>query len=974
MATPCDNLEPFVDGELPPAEAEAFRHHLPDCARCHQDLTELLQIGFVGRRHRERAQASVPARRPPPPALSSWRRPLQMAAALAAVLLGLGALRFLPSSGQDPWLTKLPYRLSEARISYPDADHYRPPVSRMMGTDDRFSGPAHTSLASLEERNDRHGLAAAYLASGNRHNAEQALKYLEVLGDTPDLESERATAWLHRGKPEQALRHADAALAKRLDHPQAIWNRGLALRDLGLPLVAARAFTAVSALKEPGWGEEAATRAEELRRITYDRRERWQTIFDAGPVLVEGRLDSLPEGFGQAPIARLFFYDAVRAAPSPERVNALLPLARELDARAGGQRLEAYVLQIAGGDFSQRASLAQEYATLVRGNLPPALKARILERILQSREDDLILGGLIRAGAVAQHLDLFEAKATASGDPWFKILAAQERAAVDKAAGRWRSATRLLLDALPLCSEPGIEYRCLSLQLDLSKLYIKLHQLDAARKHTEEGWREARKHNEWRLERDLLWNLANIARLANDAPLARARFEEYLEGDRDRSDTARRVHENFAEIALKELRVEEARRELDAALAAGKTLSHSGAFTLADLSRIKSAPEDEAHLLGAVAALPSNFSPGEHAVIAHTLGRFYIERDRERGRALLWRAIEEAGAPGLEEDLGARRARAYSFTSLIFEAGRRSAFTEALELFARERGRELPRQCLLAVTADSERILFLAHGAQGELLGHHETRSEPLPERLDGLVPEPILGALRACPRVEVFARPPLHGRAGLLPADLAWSYLTHSTAPRPPQAGRAIHLIVSDIPLPFDSEVPRLNSWPPSVGPNEQRFLLSGTEATPTRVVAAMRDATEIDLVTHGFIHESSSASYLQLAPDPSGGELTVPQVREVRLRGSPFVVLAACHAAHTSYALHEPLSLPAAFIQAGARGVLAATEQIPDLEASAFFNAIREQLRAGVPPAVALRDERVRWLSQGRGKTWLDRVLLFE
>jgi hypothetical protein len=58
----------------------------------------------------------------------------------------------------------------------------------------------------------------------------------------------------------------------------------------------------------------------------------------------------------------------------------------------------------------------------------------------------------------------------------------------------------------------------------------------------------------------------------------------------------------------------------------------------------------------------------------------------------------------------------------------------------------------------------------------------------------------------------------------------------------------------------------------------------------------------------------------------------------------------------------------------VLAATVEIPDLEAAAFFNAVRERMRSGKSPAEALRDERVQWLRAGRGTKWLDSVLLFE
>jgi DNA-directed RNA polymerase specialized sigma24 family protein len=38
-------------------------------------------------------------------------------------------------------------------------------------------------------------------------------------------------------------------------------------------------------------------------------------------------------------------------------------------------------------------------------------------------------------------------------------------------------------------------------------------------------------------------------------------------------------------------------------------------------------------------------------------------------------------------------------------------------------------------------------------------RTAPLPEDLSGLVPEPALRALRGCPEVAAYARPPLQGR-----------------------------------------------------------------------------------------------------------------------------------------------------------------------------------------------------------------------
>ena len=60
-------------------------------------------------------------------------------------------------------------------------------------------------------------------------------------------------------------------------------------------------------------------------------------------------------------------------------------------------------------------------------------------------------------------------------------------------------------------------------------------------------------------------------------------------------------------------------------------------------------------------------------------------------------------------------------------------------------------------------------------------------------------------------------------------------------------------------------------------------------------------------------------------------------------------------------------------AQPVLAATQEIPDTEAAAFFEPVLARIRTGEPAAVALRNERQSWL-QRHGSTWVQQVLLFE
>lgn len=169
-------------------------------------------------------------------------------------------------------LTAVRARPLAARFTVGAADRYRPfevSVARSVPLSAR-------ALARLEVRGDRQAVAAAFALAGE---GEEALRRLRALPPGPEVESDRGALMLAgEGGAAEALDHLDRALAARPQLPQALFNRGLALRALGLPLGAARSFRAVAALGEAGWAEEARRAAVAATTEMEALALRWQKV------------------------------------------------------------------------------------------------------------------------------------------------------------------------------------------------------------------------------------------------------------------------------------------------------------------------------------------------------------------------------------------------------------------------------------------------------------------------------------------------------------------------------------------------------------------------------------------------------------------------------------------------------------------------------------------------------------------------
>jgi tetratricopeptide (TPR) repeat protein len=982
MSSLCQNLHPYFDGELSASDEENFRHHLARCEDCGHQLHELMQLELVGQ---EALSAPAVAAEPAPEAPATSAKVLPLRRPAPKVMWSAGALTALAASvlavvfvsggarEQDVWVAQAPTRTLEARLTWPSADRYRPYVP-MRGGAATEAPLSLRSLAGMEERGELLGIAAAYLLRGDTKQAEA------FLGRAPsslDRDCDRAVVAMESGNYEEALTLLDGVLQQKPDHAQALWNRGLVLREMGLTMMAAEAFDAVAKLGEPGWSEEAKERARALRQETMNRARSWKEALAASWAIISNPEARLPlaEARRYPGIVRVSFYHALHAATSREQALRLMPLADELDRLQGGSALSDSVRRVAGRDFRRRAPLARGYAQLVRFAHPSP--ETFLAELSRSGEDDIYLGALLWQEVAPRHIDAFVRVAKAQKDPWFDLLAERELAAHEEYQGEWWKAEARLQSAIQACRDMRLPYRCANLEKRLSDLYITtLHRPADSYEHVRSGWTLAKEMGDWDYERQFLQELAQIAILRLSLPSARAYLQESLA--REPEDCVQRVyiHRNLAHVAYLGMRLDEARREIEQAAACGQSLGMSGARVLSNLSR-SGVRAGDAELLGRTLEdlRRSGLPPGELALLAFIDGQFSLERDRSEGQRLLRDAI--AQAERLPDDTNARKARAFAYAALIGEAGRAGAYEDALSLMAEELRVEVPRRCVLAVAVDQERTLVVARGVEGALLGHFDaSRTQPLGEDVSGLVPEEMLRALGGCEHVVVLARPPVHGHTGLLPMGMAWSYHVGRELEAPTRsAAHGAHLVVTDVEVSRSLQLPRLPPLKPARVEDPARVELTGTRATPSRVLAAMAEATEIEIHAHGLISpEVSDASLIVFAPEADGRyALTASQIRKQRLAGAPVVLLATCSAARTAPFPHESFSLPVAFIEAGARAVLASTVDIPDT-AGRFFESVRERIRSGARPSVALRDERQRWLEAHPDASWVRHVLLFE
>lgn len=973
----CHDLVRFADGELEPARADAFRAHLTTCEGCQDGLVVAMQLG---------AQLStlLPSRARAASAPRRWIR-MAFAAGVAAVPI-TAALAFLwlqkrpPPSAPPapPTFADVEQRPLEIMLAYPGAASYRPMTEARLGGAAATSDAARISsaaLAALEARGDRYGLAVA--RAWNREPAGESVAALRALPQTPSIRADRAALELLTTSNDnveavlaelETLRSSPDLAAARA----ARWNHALLLARLDLPLSAAEAFRAIAQDGEPGWSEEAARRASDLAKRGAGFRDRWRRADAAGQQLVDGGPPLDRDAIRDAPgVVRAYFYQAVGAATSRDRVQALAAMADDLDRLGdpGQHTLAGYVKRVAKLDFRRRAPLAAAYRDLLHGRpVGPSLLAALSRETSSDDIADIVMSAMVERDLVAAHGAWFDAMAARSGDRWFMVVSAREQATSEREAGRWAAAEKRLRGAESLCS-PALAYQCVTVERILGELYAHQHRVRDALAVLRKALGEARAAGEWQRYRALLWQVADTERLHSATATVRAYAGEHLLTEPG-CRAQWRTQITLAGAALLDVDGRAARSHLERALeCTAPDLLTANDF--ADIARLDPRPGDLAALQAVLAKIRADgaLTAAERVFADEIEGRLVIERDHPAGGALLRNAI--AAADRMPGEVLADKARAGAYTVLAFDAARATAYPRVLQLIAEDLALPAPPTCAVGMAAEDERAVVVVRGSDGADRGVYAADRGRSAGPVG--VPDQLARSLAQCPRIRVMATAALQGEPRVLPRNLAWSYAAGrrrgaAAAAAAPRPGRA--LIVTGVSPPAYLGLAPLAGAPAG---RDDATTLSGAEATPSRVLAALGDAGEVVFHTHALMDARvSDASHLVLSPDGDGQyALTTEAIRGIALRGHPVVALTACQSALGARYQHAPWSLPDAFLAAGARAVFATATDIPDVASAKLFDNVLARVRAGAEPAEALRDERV---AAAPTAAWVDDVVLFE
>ncbi|HEY4242860.1 MAG TPA: CHAT domain-containing protein [Kofleriaceae bacterium] len=977
----------LADGELGEEAARDARAHLATCAQCQATMAELLQLdAAVAEVVRAKPVTTEKPFAPVIPLAWYRRRSTQVAGVALAAAASVAVVLAFPrhhdtGSTKTAQIALAPKRSLEARLAWDGASPYREYDVPLAAEAPHENVPLAT-LADVEKAGDAHGVGALALLNGDRR---QAQSYLDRAPLSPEVLSDRAALALAEHQPERALGLCDDALAKSPKLGAAMWNRALALRDLGLVRAAAAQFREVAAQQEPGWADEATKRATALDASLDASRDAANRVNKGGAQLVaDGTGIAASDATVELGVARIWLYDAIRAAPSAERLDKLRPLAAAIDADAGAHDATAAIDRAAA---HLHPKLAEQYAAAVaaivardEAKVPsgPA-RAQFFAALRAAHADDLLVGAFVRLApdhrwVAPAELPEFAKLTAASADPWMRLLGLEQQVHAALERGDDGAADVLLLRAQGMCDAGGPRLRCARIATLRAQVALRDERIPEAKQVIADAWRVAHAAGTFYLEIEMLSLQAELAATADDTTgggltLVRAYTDEL---GRRRAELAPDCpgalwgRETLAEMHFDALHLAAARDALGAPVTCDFSTPDMVAgvlFLRGQILRDLGTDADVAALRADIDKARATTDPSRRTILDFTEGYLILDRDHAAGTALLEKTIATAAAHPADTDM--RKNAAYSYAALILDDAKRGDGAGALARLAQEQGVAAPKTCALGLAVLGRREASIAFGATGAPTVHYdETRTTPAIDA-KALVPAAFAG----CATIDVIARPPLQGTSRLFPDAIAWRYVVPRTRAAAPAPVSPRSLVVGDAQPPIALDLAPLPPWPTT------GEVIRGAGATPSRVLAAIGTADDVVLNAHGLADLTTpDASFLALSPDASGSyALTAGAVRAAHFATSPLVILAACRASEAAPRFHEAWSLPAAFVLAGARAVIASAAPIPDADAAPFFDDVRARVRGGTPVAVALRDSRQAWIAAGKGE-WVRDVMVFE
>jgi len=976
MTSPCDRLSLMVEGALSASEAAELRLHIADCATCQRALEAQVQLAMlaeVAAAELAGSEEAEPEEAAEPSSLQTpwWKGVTALAAVGLIAVLGTqltetGTPIESPPDAAGLFVQNLqPTRAIEGRLSYPAADRYRAYNVSHSVTPSGEVPSVYGVLSALEEKNDTAGLVAAELLFGD---PERALARLSNGPKSADTASDLAALALADGEYEEALLRASEALELKPAHPQAAWNRAVAMRRMGLNASAAADFRAIAALDEDGWSAEAAETAESIQaeldaRVSAfnEARRLARAVALHTETFPDAIIDALPG------IARRGLYEAVATATSPEELANLADLASRLDELAAGSALTDH-LSATLDDFSpQRAAAAASYRELFEtSKLPPEARTELIQRAADSGFDDIVMLTLERLWTYqllpfGEKQALYLSAAEASSDPWLQLMGPFYEGYLS-----WGDGPQAVIDRLrpawDTCeTQPGLEHPCIQIGKLLSGSYNSIHDYEEENAIRSRLLTFTAQIGDTESEAHILSALGHC-RLGLDElqgtqfAVAEAYFLEHI--DRQ-SDCASRQSAEIL-LALTELnqnryRSAKHRIQQDTSTCDDDALPPMNyLFVLAHLAEAGMLSKAELDALLADinerrTDLADDGTSYNTIFLDHIEGRARIRQEPEAAQVLLKRAA--ASAAELPEDPDAQDLRTYSYRTLVTSAALNDQPAAALELLEEEDDVSAPLPCTLGISVDYGTTV-VARDQQGAVAVERVKTDEGLlPPPAVELVPDAILEHLSDCPTVGVIAREPYYGTSGLLPADTAWYYRSPSSTGPDKAPLSETRLVVAPGVLKGERGLPALRTPSDLSGAT----ALLNESATPARALLAMESAGVIEIHAHGLVSVNQSA-VLMLNPDPGGDDtLDMRDLVATDLAGEPTVFLVACYSGYTPQSGHRAGGLSDAFITAGASTVIASTDEIDTLSAEAVFRDIRTSMAEGAHPAQVLRDLRL-------------------